>query len=543
MSLPSVAEVLRLPELTAGGPEVLAGARNLENQVRWVHVSELTDISRLLSGGELLLTTGIALDTSERALGEYVDSLATAGVAGLVIEAGRKFGRLPPVLTAAAETSGIPLVLLHREVKFVTVTQEAHAYIIDRQVEELQFRQAIHVAFTEMALEGASVPDIIRYASSMAQRPMVLANRVHQVLHFEPGEERSARLLQEWRVLAQRIPISGGTQFEPGPPGWLLTPIGARGEIWARLALREPDGQPSARAQAILERAAVALALNRLVERDRQTLEVQAQRSLLNDMLSGTHPAATLAARAAALEFPVEGMVLVGGLVRWQDSHESNYGVRAESRIRDLGHRVVGAGEAAQVKVLGGPLPGGSVRILVACRDQGEVKPSLERLASAIHGAAEVGGNPEVVITYGAPVDSIRYARWTLDEAQQVMDSLGDHAPKDFYQLPDVHVRGLLHLLRTDERVMTFWERELQPLIEVDVREESDLLGVLQVFLGHAGNKASTAAELGLSRPTLYARLDRIEHLLGLRLSDVESVLSLHVAMLARQASGSVPAV
>src|SRR5215217_6169195 len=40
---------------------VVAGDAGLENAVRWVHISELEDPTPWLSGGELLLTTGMAL--------------------------------------------------------------------------------------------------------------------------------------------------------------------------------------------------------------------------------------------------------------------------------------------------------------------------------------------------------------------------------------------------------------------------------------------------------------------------------------------------
>src|SRR5207302_2423379 len=45
---------------------VLAGDRGLDTPLRWVHISELLDPTPWLSGGELLLTTGMSLDTGER---------------------------------------------------------------------------------------------------------------------------------------------------------------------------------------------------------------------------------------------------------------------------------------------------------------------------------------------------------------------------------------------------------------------------------------------------------------------------------------------
>ncbi len=40
--------------------------------VRWVHPSELADIAPLLRGGDLVLTTGIALPEDDAALTSYV---------------------------------------------------------------------------------------------------------------------------------------------------------------------------------------------------------------------------------------------------------------------------------------------------------------------------------------------------------------------------------------------------------------------------------------------------------------------------------------
>ena len=103
---PTVADVLELPEVELGRPQVLAGAEALGTPVRWVHVSELPDIATLLRGGELVLTTGVALPDSDPELARYVIELADAGAAGLVVELGRRFtGRLPAGMVRAARAS------------------------------------------------------------------------------------------------------------------------------------------------------------------------------------------------------------------------------------------------------------------------------------------------------------------------------------------------------------------------------------------------------------------------------------------------------
>src|ERR1700687_2231623 len=84
--LPSLDEVLAMEVCRRGRPAVIAGNDRLDTPVRWVHAIELTDVARLLRGGELVLSTGIALPDDDRLLTAYVTELADVGVAGLAVE-------------------------------------------------------------------------------------------------------------------------------------------------------------------------------------------------------------------------------------------------------------------------------------------------------------------------------------------------------------------------------------------------------------------------------------------------------------------------
>jgi len=59
--------MLTVRELVDGlGVRLLAGEEGLDLPVRWVHISELADPTPWLSGGELLLSTGLQLHTAEQ---------------------------------------------------------------------------------------------------------------------------------------------------------------------------------------------------------------------------------------------------------------------------------------------------------------------------------------------------------------------------------------------------------------------------------------------------------------------------------------------
>src|SRR5690242_17911115 len=116
MQLPTLAEVLALPALRRADPHVVASRHALDRRVRWVHVSEVSDIAHLLEGGELILTTGIAMPEPGPELTRFVAELGAAGVVGLAVELGRRYrDALPAELVATAESEGLALVELRTE--------------------------------------------------------------------------------------------------------------------------------------------------------------------------------------------------------------------------------------------------------------------------------------------------------------------------------------------------------------------------------------------------------------------------------------------
>ncbi len=77
-------------------------------------------------------------------------------------------------------------------------------------------------------------------------------------------------------------------------------------------------------------------------------------------------------------------------------------------------------------------------------------------------------------------------------------------------RLRDVHLRGLIRLLRDDPNVQSFAEQELNRLL-CGADAESELLPVLRTYLATGRNKARTAQLHHVSRPALYRRLEAIE--------------------------------
>ena len=525
---PTVADVLALSQVRKAEPTVVAGARGLDRRVRWAHVSELADIAGLLRGGELILTTGVALPSEDADLAAYVADLDNVGVAGLVVELGRRYATaLPPSLVRAAEGRGLPLVALARETRFVAITEAVHARVVDTQLDELRASEEVHETFTELSVEGAEPAEIVRQAARMSGRPVILENLTHQVLAYDAAGTDGNDLLAGWESRSRAVRPDGRTAHDPRS-GWLVTTVGARGHDWGRLVL-VCGGQAGPRDAMLLERAASTLALNRLVERDRESLERQTHRTLLTGILAHTWPAAEVYLRARALGVPLENRQLVAVILR-----PATVGPEAvletEQRLRDLGETAAAAVREARLQALVGAVDDASVGVLVSLPRRDPVDTAVEVLATAL---TRLAGPDEPVVALGSAVESVAAVRRSFLEASHVADAAAHQPARPYHRLEDVRLRGLMHLLRDDSRLQTFAEREVGQLLAYDDQHHTDLVRLLRTYLEQGRNKSAAADASHLSRPAFYERLHRIERVLGVDLDDVESCLSLHVALVA----------
>src|SRR3990170_6087045 len=89
------------------GLELASGEEAADAPVRWVHITELPDPTPWLSGGELLLTTGLQLK-SEKRQREFVRRLDGHHLAGLGFGTGFDHDALPEDLVEEARSLGFP---------------------------------------------------------------------------------------------------------------------------------------------------------------------------------------------------------------------------------------------------------------------------------------------------------------------------------------------------------------------------------------------------------------------------------------------------
>lgn len=498
----SVRQVLLLERVLAGEPEVVAGAGQLDRAVRWVHVAEAADVGVMLSGGEMVLTTGVLLAGDDDKQAEYIRSLHRAEASAVVLGLGRAFPTPPDVMRRAAERCGLPMVVLHRPFPFAELTEEVQARLVRRKFAAVSMSEAVRTALTGLITAGAPLQRMLDEIAHHSGCPVVVTNLAHRVL--ATAGERSAvdDVLRDWERIARQ---AGGSEGD----GWIRAELAGRGERWGQIMLCGYRGD-TATGRLLADRAAESLVLHRMLGgTSAHTWEEQSAQSLLTDLVSGVVPARQLLPRARAAGLPVNRRTFVPLVVRDGDPAE------LDRVLRLLGLPGIVA-ELAD---------GATAVLLSLARDQ-DATVLTANFAARLSGTVVAAADPRTAW------DDVPAG---MREARHVADAVASGALDlpAVVRLKDVHLRGLVRLLRDDPHVQSFAERELDGLL---CGSGDDLLAVLRTYLATGRNKSRTAQLHHVSRPALYRRLEAIQGRLGVDLDDFEQAASVHIALLAHDA-------
>jgi purine catabolism regulator len=180
------------------GLELVSGQESAHAHVRWVHSTELTDPTPWLKGGELLLTTGMQLD-SAKVQRELIDRLADHEIAGLGFGTGFAHKRVPAALVTAARRRAFPLFEVPYELPFIAITERAFGQLVNERYEMLQ-RNMVGDVLAE-ALTGHLYPEDLQ----ARLRPFGIGERV-AVLAFELADPSVAAAAVERMLERDGIP-------------------------------------------------------------------------------------------------------------------------------------------------------------------------------------------------------------------------------------------------------------------------------------------------------------------------------------------------
>jgi purine catabolism regulator len=548
----TVSELLRSLDL-----RLLAGEASLEAPVRWVHISELEDPTPWMSGGELLLTTGLQLDTPKRQRA-FVDLLADHQLAGLGFGTGFSHRSVPNAVVEAARERDLPLVEVPYDVPFIAVTEAAFSRLVNEQYAVLRRAIAAHERLERIVLAERGLDAVVAALATLIGGNVLAydargALLVRRAFRQELDDAALAELGAE---LATRARAGERQSFAPNAAALagraLVLPVRASGarelgeteggaplQAWL-VAVKDEDGF-SELDRLTLHQAVTIVALELLRHRIAEDTERRLAGDVLNAIVSGDLAGPELVRRlepfglservgAVVLAAPRPGGAALGeaeAALATALRGEATRGLVArseglacalvpgldEDELFSLAERVGGRVARtldAQVRLGAGRAVGGAQ----ARRSFHEARCALEaRALAAMDGQAGIAQNG------GAPTGA-----GSADTARAVVATYRDLGS---FQL--------LLALQDDDALRLFCDSILAPIEQSEGAYGGELMRSLEAFIEENGQWERAAKRLYCHRHTLRYRMRRVEELTGRSLANARDRIEFWLALRGRE--------
>jgi purine catabolism regulator len=518
---------------------LLAGEANLGVPVRWVHISELADPTAFLAGGELLLTTGLTLDTPRKQR-EFVGRLADHGLAGLGYGIGFAHQKVPKAIVDTAAERDFPLFEVPYDTPFIAITERAFTRLVNEQYALLRRSIAAQERLQRIILSERGLDEIVAALAALIGGPALVYDgrgelQAAHAFRRELAPDVVAAAGEELRERARRGDARGFVPAHPDlaaralalPVGSPDSPDGGLPQAW--LVGAKEDGALAEIDRLILHQAVTVIALELLRRRVADTTE----RRLAGDVLS------------AALAGELAGPDLVRRLAPF------GLGGRVTTLVLQPADRRAEAVESALGEALRGEAVSGLVAPhgrLVGALMPGFLDDELFELGARItrrvaeQTGALLGAGAGRAVAAGEVRESWNEARFALEAramtgAAPANGNGGGGAPAApaLASYRDLGSFQLLLSLQDSDALRLYCDSLLGPIESGEGHYGGELMRSLEAFIECNGQWEAAARRLYCHRHTLRYRIRKIEELTGRDLASARDRIEFWLALRGRE--------
>ncbi len=526
---------------------LLAGEGGVDLPVRWVHITELLDPTPWLSGGEVLLTTGLQLDSAEQQR-EFMTRLADHQLAALGFGTGFAHADVPEAILAVAEERKFPVFEVPYEVPFIAITEAAFTQLVNEQYAVLRRALAAQERLERIVLSERGLDAIAgALATLIGAAVFVFDPRgellVQHAFRRPVDAEALAGLRGEIRERARRR--ESRTFMPSGEDGSrsLALPVAADGP--PRLGASSPGRIPEAWLVAVkdsgplsdfdrltLHQAVTIVALELL----RSRVAGDTERRLAGDILAAAvHGELTGVELARRLE-PFGLSDRVAAIVVERPASGRGSPAPLELAVTAALRDDAAPGLVASTQAM--------TCALVPGMGQDELVSLAERVRVRLR--AEIGQPVRVAV--GRPVAGGE-ARRSFHEARCALEALSLMIPSEngsngagvsmaeerVATYKDLGSFQLLLSLQDDEALKLFCDSILGPIEASEGHYGGELMRSLEAFIEENGQWERAARRLYCHRHTLRYRIRRVEELTGRNLSSARDRIEFWLALRGRE--------
>ncbi|QQK74651.1 PucR family transcriptional regulator ligand-binding domain-containing protein [Salicibibacter cibarius] len=496
----TVKDILQRPMFQSA--HVVSKKADLERNVRWVHVLEVTEFETLLRGGEMILSTGVALKDQGV---DYVQKLIANDVACLCIELGESFPTVPKGMIELADTYHFPLIVFTSIVRFVDITQDIHADIINFQHQQLSALDRLSNEFHQLTLRANGNLKILKKLQLVTRREIIFLPTDDYPL-FIPGlNQQEQRRIQSEVEQAHKV----RTWFDKKrQKSFLLKPIDAMGQNWGFILINNDKPMESFDYHA-LDRATGALAQNLLRVFYTEEKRLINENSWIHDLIA-QNVDSEREARAKLNIYPNKELMYRMSVIKMKRPYEMTTDKQTlqYQTIRRIRYLFQQHGVDSFITI------SQNNAFIVLSVDKQFDNHEKKRMTKVVSSIEENSLELPLCIFVSQIYTKLLNAYLAFQETEDVMRmvNIQDDSTIHFYE--DMGIYQLLFKL-DDHSLENFIHTYLHPILKYDERKNSNLLYTLKIYLKLNCSKQQSAQRLQIARQTLYQRLDKIEELFG----------------------------
>jgi purine catabolism regulator len=536
----TVQDILEIPGLNL---RLCAGKKAISNPVRWVHIAEMSDPTRWLKGGELLLTTGLALVDREAEQLAMLRRLIDANLSGLGFGVGFGFKTVPDSMIALAEQHDFPLFEVPYNIPFIAITEAVASKIVNEQYSLLQRSLAVHEKLTKIVLEEKGLQFIISTLSALVGCSAVLFD-FHGLVLCEAAHRRRipAELIADlWKQISDKRASRQDFAAEAphGAGGSVqVYPVVASHRIGAFLAVIKDGGEFSDYDRIILHHVVTVTALELVKKKAVAETEKRLAGDFFDELIASDLYEEEIARRLAffGLEPGAEQLIMlvdIDGFKAFADGARDKE--QAVQDVKERLHWAVDEFLAQRDLLFISASHSDAVIVLVQL---GQRTPhDVLALAAELQGT--IGGMiSEVTVSVGIGrphrlLVDLRQSYYEALYAIQIRKLKGSTSV--IASFDDLGSYGLLLGLQDTVSLEVFYDSVLGKLHEYDEANASDLVKSLACFLEANGHWGEAAERLYVHRHTLRYRMKRVEDITGRDLGSSQDRMEFWLALKARE--------
>lgn len=522
--------------------EIVAGKEGIDRKVFGVTIMEAPDIAKWLRGGELILTSLYPIKNSKGVEKEIIKEIVDKGAAGLIVKTHRFIEEVPDELIAMGNELNFPIIEIPQDVRFVDLMYPLMERLFNKQVSKLKYFKDIHDSFTELALKGGEMSEIVDSLQEKIDNPIALVDKEYQSIYstfdWENAYDQENNEIQLDKYIDDNMYREKGVKYKDDEITRIVVPIKVNNDLKGYLMCFEYNNKLSELDFICVEQARTVLNLKWTKQTAVEEVIQRFKNDIINDLITG---------KVDSLEYFFNR----GEMIGWDLDHQfipveiniknikGHHYLTKEGRNFSIKNNLVSIVEKVSDNFNKQNMVGNrsnSIIVLWPHEEDLEFKQELEKIKEfgnnikeKIKEEIEEG---KVNIGIGDMAEDLREISDNYRKADRAINLAEDIYEDEFViSFSELGVYKLLCEFYNYNSLEDHVPQAIKELLDYDKRHNTELLKTMEVYIKSNLNASKASDKLFIHYKTMLYRLERIEKITGIELDDYEKKLELEIGL------------